>query len=221
MTAHAVASDDAERACRHAARASVADVSLNVDVLELIMNDGAGRACLMAGGREAMLANIAHHEPAVVIRFVTRVVQGSALAGRPVGELLDELHMAPGCRRQLRRIVVAIAGPVEPIRGQLIPLLACHLASLAADAYGSVRVKAGRTTWRRRLTTEERIDQALRQLRQSAAWRIAGLEQRGQFLFSTCHVRASLLVGRLRECRGSDRASASAPRPLSVAERVL
>src|SRR5271156_4670203 len=102
--------------------------------------------------------------------------------------------MAPGCRRQLRRIVVAIARPVKPVRGQLIPLLARHLASLAADAYGRVRVKAGRTTWRRRFTTEERIDQALHQLRHSAARRIAGLEQRGQLLLSTCHVRASLLV---------------------------
>src|ERR1700722_7348881 len=126
--------------------------------------------------------------------------------------------MAPGRCRQLRRIVVAIARPVKPIRGQLIPLLARHLASLAADAYSRVRVKAGSRTGLRRFTTEERIDEALHQLRQSAARRIAGLGQSGQFYFSTCHVRASLLVGRWRECPGSDRASARALRALSVAE---
>src|SRR5271154_675117 len=177
MTAHAVASDDAERACRDAARATVADVGLYVDVLELIMNDGTGRACLITRGCEAMLANVAHHEPAVVIRHGD--VQGTTFGGRSLAELLDELHMAPGCRRQLRRIVVAVAGPVKPVRGQLIPLLAGDLASLAADAYGSVRVKAGWRTGLRRFTVAERIDQALHQLRHSAARRIAGLEQRG------------------------------------------
>ena len=77
MTAHVAASDDAERAGRHAARATVADVSLNINVLELILNDGAGRASLMARGRQAMLAMVAHHEPAVEIRLVGRHVQGS------------------------------------------------------------------------------------------------------------------------------------------------
>src|SRR5580698_5378410 len=39
MTAHFTASNDAERAGRYAARAAVADVSLNINVLELILNN--------------------------------------------------------------------------------------------------------------------------------------------------------------------------------------
>ena len=70
MTAHFAASDDAERAGRYAARATVADVSLNINVLELILNNGAGRASLVARGGQAVLAMIAHHEPAVKRRLV-------------------------------------------------------------------------------------------------------------------------------------------------------
>src|ERR1700761_4140311 len=116
MTAHFAASDDAERAGRYAAGATVADVSLDINVLELILNNGAGRARLMARGRHAMLAVVAHHEPAVKQRLVGHHVQGSKGAWRFVGKLLNEFHMAPGGRRQLSRIVVAIAGPVEAIR---------------------------------------------------------------------------------------------------------
>jgi hypothetical protein len=36
MTAHVTASDDAERAGRYAAGATIADVSLDINVLELI-----------------------------------------------------------------------------------------------------------------------------------------------------------------------------------------
>ena len=61
MTAHAVASDDAERAGRDAGRTTVADVSLNINVLKFILNNGAGWASLMARGRQAMLAIVAHH----------------------------------------------------------------------------------------------------------------------------------------------------------------
>src|ERR1700677_4548097 len=40
MTAHFAASDDAERARRYAGRTTVADVSLNINVLKLILDDG-------------------------------------------------------------------------------------------------------------------------------------------------------------------------------------
>ena len=83
MTAHVAASDDAERAGRHAARATVADVSLNVNVLELILNDGAGRTSLMARGCKAMLAMVAHHEPAVEFRLNGRRVYGDDLPAEP------------------------------------------------------------------------------------------------------------------------------------------
>src|ERR1700761_4041496 len=117
MSADLAASDDAERAGRYAARATVTDVSLDINILKLILNNGAGRASLVARGRQAMLAVVAHHEPAVEGRLVGHRVQGSKHAWRFVGELLNEFHMAPGCRRQLIRIVIAVAGPVKAIRG--------------------------------------------------------------------------------------------------------
>ena len=115
MAAHFAARDDAERAGRYAARATVADVSLYINVLELILNNGARRASLVARGRKAMLAMVAHHEPAVKIRLVQYRALGSKLAGRFDGELLDEFHMAPGGRRQLSRIVIAVAGKFKAI----------------------------------------------------------------------------------------------------------
>src|ERR1700721_1720766 len=113
MTAHVTTSNDAERAGRHAARATIADVSLNINVLKLILNNGAGRTSLVARGREAMLAMVAHHEPAVKSLLVRQRVQGSKAARHFGRELLDEFHMAPGCRPQLTCIVIAIAGPVK------------------------------------------------------------------------------------------------------------
>src|SRR5271154_4080063 len=117
MTAHLAASDHAEWAGRYAARATVANVSLNIYVLKLILNNGAGRASLMARGRQAMLAVVAHHEPAVKRRLVGDRAEGSKLAWRFDGELLNEFHMAPGGRRQLSRIVITIAGPFKAIGG--------------------------------------------------------------------------------------------------------
>src|SRR5262245_60983068 len=175
MTAQVAARDDAERTGRYAARATVADVSLDIDVLELVVDDGAGRTRLLARGRKAVLAHVAHHEPTVRNGLDRRQVQGHALAGWLTGELLDELHMAPGRRRQLVRVVVAVAGPVEPIRGQLVPLLARHLARFTSDTHGCVRIEAGSRARLRRLPTTEGIDQASHQLRQSAGRRIGGL----------------------------------------------
>ena len=56
MSTQVAASDDAEGAGGHAGGAPVADVSLDIDVLKLILNNGARRASLMARGRQAMLA---------------------------------------------------------------------------------------------------------------------------------------------------------------------
>jgi hypothetical protein len=157
-----------------------------------------------------MLAIVAHHEPAVQARLVGLPFRGSKIAWRLDRELLNELHMAPGCRRQFIRVVVAVAGPVKAIRRQLIPLLARYLARLAADANRGVGVKAGGRTRLRRLATQERIDQASHQLRQPAAWRIAGLRQRCEFHFPTCHVRFSLRVEHWPVCLESGRESAKA-----------
>ncbi len=169
MTAHFAASDDAERAGRYAGRASVADVSLNINVLKFILNNGAGWASLVARSRQAVLAMVAHHEPTVKRRLVGHRPQGSKNVRRLFGELFNEFHMTPGGRRQLVRIVIAIAGPIKAIRGELVPLLARHLACLAADAYGGVRVKTSSLLGLRRFTTQERVDKASQQLRHRAA----------------------------------------------------
>jgi hypothetical protein len=55
MTAQLAARDDAERAGRDAARATVADVSLNINVLEFILNNCAGGASLVTRGRQECL----------------------------------------------------------------------------------------------------------------------------------------------------------------------
>src|SRR5438552_13063635 len=83
MAAEAGAGDDAEGTSGHAVRAAVADVRLDVDVLELVMDDGARRASLLAGGRGAVLADVTHHEPAAWRRLVVgQHTQGEPLAGR-------------------------------------------------------------------------------------------------------------------------------------------
>jgi hypothetical protein len=65
--AHAVVrnlGNDAVGAGRDAVPAAVADVGLDVDVVELVADDRAGRARLLAGSLDAVLADIAHKRPA-------------------------------------------------------------------------------------------------------------------------------------------------------------
>src|SRR4029077_20918060 len=82
---------------------------------------------------DAVLAHVAHHQPAAV---------GAVLA-----ELLDELHMAPVDAGESPGVVVASARQHAPtaVRGrQLVPLLARDLARLAADAHRGVGKKPHR-----------------------------------------------------------------------------
>src|SRR5260370_18788994 len=130
---HRVDADHPERARADAVPAAVARVRLDDDRVELGADDGAGRAHLEAAGVRAVLADVAHHEPASVL---------------PVGaELLDELHVPPVGAVERAGVVVAVAAqhadtPVP--RRELVPLLARHLARLAADADGGVGVEAHR-----------------------------------------------------------------------------
>src|SRR5690606_24635756 len=90
--------------------------------VELRADDRARRADLEAGRLHAVLADIAHEQPAAIVGAV---------------ELLDELHMAPVDPVQAQRVVVAqtreLRDPAVP-RRELVPLLARDLARLAADA---------------------------------------------------------------------------------------
>src|SRR5206468_8649621 len=123
---HVVDVDDAERAGGDAGAASVAHVRLDHDRVELRADDGARRAHFDAAGLDAMLAHIAHHQPAAVVRAI---------------ELLDELDVPPMDTVELARVVVAVARHLADtaiLGGQLIPVLAGDLARFAADADGRV-----------------------------------------------------------------------------------
>src|SRR6185503_15479667 len=101
-----------------AVAAAVADFGLDVDGVELRPDDGVGRTHLHAAGQRAVLADIAHHVPG-----------DAALGGGP----LVELDVAPVLLVEPARVVVAVAEPGR-VSGKLVPLLARHLAGLAADA---------------------------------------------------------------------------------------
>src|SRR5205823_4898540 len=70
-------------------------------------------------------------------------VQRGLLAVEPQrSALLDERDMAPRLRPQLARVVVRLAGPLHSVLRDHVPLLARHLAGLAADAEGCVGEEA-------------------------------------------------------------------------------
>src|SRR3954447_21069965 len=52
--------------------------------------------------------------------------------------LLDERHVPPGARAEAAGVVHRHAEQLEPVVGHQVPLLAGHLAGLAADADGGV-----------------------------------------------------------------------------------
>src|SRR5271156_5517800 len=124
MAIEVAARDDPERAGCDAIRAAVANVALDVDVRELVIDDGARRARVLARGRHAVLADVAHHQPAIGPAPVQQLVESHFLArcsgvgeigvsGPSIrGELLDEFHMSPGRSGELDRVIVAVAGPV-------------------------------------------------------------------------------------------------------------
>src|SRR5205085_2542459 len=118
--------EHAERARGDAVAAAVADVLLHDDGVVLGAEERAGRADVEAGGVGAVLADVAGHQPAQ--RILRVVVRPRRLA------LLDERHVAPRVRAEIRGVVVALARPDEAVLGDQVPLLARHLAGLAADA---------------------------------------------------------------------------------------
>src|SRR5689334_5923517 len=123
--------DHAERARRDAIAAAVACIGLNNDGVELGADDRAGRTDLQTRRLNAVFAYIAHQQPTTVFAVV--------------GELLDELHVAPMNAVQRARVVVAVAGErglTAVPAGELVPLLAGDLARFTADAHRRVGVKS-------------------------------------------------------------------------------
>ena len=121
-----------ERAGDDAVAAAVTDIGLDVDIPELVMEDGAGRAGFLAGRFLAVLADVAHHQPAAPVPAAVW------------GDLLDEGDVPPGRLREVTRVVVAMAREAQPIGGQLVPLLTGDLAGFAADAERGVGKEAHR-----------------------------------------------------------------------------
>src|SRR5262249_49023714 len=52
--------------------APAADVRLDVDVCELVVDDRPRRARLLTRGSDAVLADVTHHQPAAVVRWTRR-----------------------------------------------------------------------------------------------------------------------------------------------------
>ena len=114
-----------------------------------------GGTRVLARGGHAVLADVAHHQPATGPAPVEQLVErqlvawfagpGRIVGARPPvrGELLDEFHMPPRCGGELGGVVVAVAGPVESVGGELVPLFAGDFARLAADADRGVGVETG------------------------------------------------------------------------------
>src|SRR5262249_32250726 len=69
MAIAVAAADDPERTLRHAMRASVAHVALYQKGLNFALYDRAGGTGLQAGSGQAVLADVAHHQPAIPHRF--------------------------------------------------------------------------------------------------------------------------------------------------------
>src|SRR5262249_19576786 len=133
-------------------------------------DDGTRGAGVRTGGRGAVLADAAHHEPAAGPTPAEQRLQGHfLLRGLRLAELLDELHMPPGCGRELLRMIVTVARPAETVRGELVPLLAGDLAGLAADADGGVGVEARGRSGLGSHAAAERPDEPSQEFRQRTA----------------------------------------------------
>src|SRR3546814_32075 len=127
---------DAEGAGRYAIAAAVADVLLHDHGVELGAENRAGRAGFQTGRGVAVLAHVAHHQPAALQR--RHSIWPLAVAGH----LLDEGHVAPSRGGERAGVVVAHAGQRGRFSGKLVPFLARHLAGLAADAQRGIGEEA-------------------------------------------------------------------------------
>src|SRR6266404_4399009 len=125
--------DHAEGTRGDAEPAAVAHVRLDHHGIELGADDGAGGTDLETACLSAVLADVAHHEPAALAPVLA--------------ELLDELDVAPVHPVQSSGVVVAVAAHLVPAaagRRQLVPLLAGDLAGLASDTYRGVGIEPHR-----------------------------------------------------------------------------
>ena len=137
---------------RHAVAAAVADVVLHDDRAELGPEQRARRADVQAGGVVQCLQTFGRHQPAELgplagaSGLAAPGGRTSACRARPVGGRACGCSMKATCRQ-----VLALSRPVlsyelpsrsKPSVRDPVPLLAGHLAGLAADADGGVGEEA-------------------------------------------------------------------------------
>src|SRR5690606_31232413 len=124
-----------ERAADDAVAAAVADVGLDEDAAQLGAHDGAGGAGFEAAGDPAVLADVGGELPGEEVGIVA--------AAADLRLRLHELDVPPGRGAERAGVVVREAAEEEVVRRHLVPLLAGHLARLAADAEGRVGQERG------------------------------------------------------------------------------
>src|SRR5215208_3522081 len=134
---------DAVGTSGYAVAAAVADVGLDIDIIELVADDGPGRAGLLARRLDAVLAHVAHKSPASQgvelgsagqwLRHVLGERNEVNIAGQTtLLRVLDERDVAPGSARELLCVVVGVARQLVAVGRELVPLLAGDLAGLAS-----------------------------------------------------------------------------------------
>src|SRR5829696_5751696 len=140
---------DAVRTGGDAVAAAVADVGLDVDVVELVADDGACRTGLLARRLDAVLAHVAHKSPASKgvelgpagkwLRHVLGERHEVHVAGQAaLLRVLYERDVAPGGTRELLRVVVGVARQLVAVGRELVPLLAGDLAGLTSNTDRSI-----------------------------------------------------------------------------------
>jgi hypothetical protein len=117
---------NSERAGRNAIAAAVANILADDNGVELGANDRSGWTSFEAGSVHAVFADVAHHQP------------GHA-SSRTVGDwLFDEGHVAPRLSAEIDCVVIAIAGELERVHLEFVPLFAGNFAGLATNAKSGV-----------------------------------------------------------------------------------
>src|SRR2546421_8982036 len=132
MVANLVTRNHAKGAGNNTIAGAIADILLHITRGKLRANNGSRRTGFLAGGVGAVFTHIAPHQPAVATEkgeSRSRRCIWRAAVVRSVGHsslkqwnwwwqrcflasyLLDELHVPPGGRAQLLRIIVACTGP--------------------------------------------------------------------------------------------------------------
>src|SRR5581483_10699078 len=85
----------------NAITAAIANILLDIDVAEFVIDNRACRTRFFTRRNDAVFADVAHHQPAI----------GSSVTV----ELFYKFNMSPGCIRESDRVVITVAGPMKTV----------------------------------------------------------------------------------------------------------